>query len=65
MRLRIKRAALGRAENIHLLCKGKYHCMTDLLFDWLGFSYFAYVDLDRDLQVWSNPNQSNRRSAKQ
>ena len=25
------------AENTDLLCKGKYHCMTDLLFDWFGF----------------------------
>ena len=25
------------SENTHLLCKGKYHCMADLLFDWLGF----------------------------
>ena len=36
--------------------------MADLLFDWLGFNCFAYVELDRDLQVWSNPNKSNRRS---
>ena len=21
-----------------LLCKGKYHCTTDLLFDWFGFN---------------------------
>ena len=48
-----------------LLHKGKYHSMTDLLFDWLGFSCFAYVELDRALQVWSNPNQSNRGSAVQ
>ena len=34
---------------------------ADLPFDWLGFSCFAYVELDTDLQVWSNPNQSNRR----
>ena len=36
-------------------------CTADLLFDWFGFSYFAkfaYVELD--LQVWSNPNKSNR-----
>ena len=26
-------------ENTHLLCKGKYHCTTDLLFDWFGFSW--------------------------
>ena len=36
------------------------HCTADLLFDWLGFSCFACVELERDLQVWSNPNQSNR-----
>ena len=35
-------------ENTHLLWKGKYHCMADLLFDWLGFSCFVYVELDRD-----------------
>ena len=39
--------------------------MADLLFDWIGFSGFAYVKLDRDLQVWLNPNQSNRRYAVQ
>ena len=25
-----------QAENTHLLCKGKYHCTADLLFDWSG-----------------------------
>ena len=25
-------------ENIHLLCKGKYQCTTDLLFGWLEFN---------------------------
>ena len=29
-------------------------------FDWIGLSCFAYIEFDRDLQVWSNPN---RRSA--
>ena len=24
------------ADNTHLLCKGKYHCTDDLLFDWFG-----------------------------
>ena len=28
---------LPRTENTHLLCKRKYHCTTDLLFDWFGF----------------------------
>ena len=41
------------------------HCTADLQFDWLGFSWFDCVELDRDLQVWLNPNQSNRRSAVQ
>ena len=54
-----------RTESTHLLHKGKYHCTTDLLFDYFGFSSFAYVELDRDFQVWSNPNQSNRRSVVQ
>ena len=35
--------------------------MADLLFDWLGFSCIACVELDRDLQVWLNPHQSNGR----
>ena len=54
-----------KKKNTHLLCKGKYHCMADLLFDLLVLSWFAYVALDRDLQVWSNPNQSNWRSTVQ
>ena len=55
----------AQSENTHLLCKGKYNCTADLLFDWLWFSCFDYVKLDRDLPVWSNPNQSNRRSVVQ
>ena len=39
--------------------------MADLLFDLFGFSCFAYVELDTDLQVLANPDQSNRRSAVQ
>ena len=35
----------GRAENTHLLCKEKYHCTADLLFDWLGFSCFVELKL--------------------
>ena len=52
-------------DNTHLLRKGKYRCMADLLFDWLGLSCFASVVLDRDLQVWLNPKQSNSWSVKQ
>ena len=43
------------AESTHLLCKGKYHCTADLMFDLLGFSCFAHVESDADLQVLSNP----------
>ena len=53
------------AENTHLLHKGKYHCTTDLLFDWFGFSCFVELKLQTDLLVWPNPNRSNRRSAVQ
>ena len=55
--------AMEQPYNTHLLRKGKHHCMADLLFNWLGFSCFACVELDRYLQLWLNPNQSNRRSA--
>ena len=41
---------MSKAKNTHLHCKGKYHYMADLLFDWYGFSCFAYVELDTDLQ---------------
>ena len=50
--------ATPKAENTDLLHKGKYHCMADLLFACLGFCCFAYVELDRALQVWLNPNQA-------
>ena len=40
-----------KPENTDLLHKGKYHCMADLLFDWLGFGCFACIEFDRDLQV--------------
>ena len=44
--------------------KGKYHCTADHLFILFGFNCFTYVDLATALLVWSNPNESNRRSAK-
>ena len=34
-----------KAENTHLLRKGKYHCTADLLFDWFGFSCFVELKL--------------------
>ena len=45
------------------LCKRTYHCSAYLLLYQLGFTCFAYVELATDLLVWSNPSQSNRRSA--
>ena len=33
------------ADNTRLLCKGKYHCTTDLLFDCFEFSCYAKVQL--------------------
>ena len=43
------------AENIQLLCKGKNLCMADLLFCLFG-------ELQTDLLLWLNPNQSNSSS---
>ena len=43
----------------------KYHCLADLLFILFGFSCFAYVEWTTVLLVWSNSNQTNRRSAVQ
>ena len=32
---------ITQPENTHLLCKGKYNCMEDLMFDFLGFSFIC------------------------
>ena len=53
------------SENTHLLCKGKYHCMTDPLFDWLGFGQTSKSVCSFNSTKQLNPNQSNRRSAVQ
>ena len=47
------------------LTLGEVHHMADLQFILLWFSCFAYVEWTTVLLVWSNPNQSNRRSAVQ
>ena len=60
--LRRRSLMFAQSDNTHLPRKGKYHCIADLLFDWLGFSCFAYVEFDTDIQIWLNPNESNRRS---
>ena len=52
---------IGGENSLHQCIK--YQCLTDLLFDFFGFSCFAYVELTTDLLVWWNPNQSNRRAA--
>ena len=46
-------------EKIH---KGKYHCFADLQFYLFGVKCFAYIEWATYLLVWSNQNQSNRRS---
>ena len=52
-------------ENTHLLCKGKYQCMANFLFDWFGFDQ-TWKSLSNSTQVKQlKPNQSNRRSAVQ
>ena len=53
------------AENTDLLCKGKYHCMTDLLFDWFGFDRTCKCLSNSTQPNQMNPNQSNRRLAMQ
>ena len=52
-------------ENTHLLRKGKYHCMTDLLFDWFGFDRTCKCLSNSTQPNQMNPNQSNRRLAMQ
>ena len=52
-------------ENTHLLCKGKYHCTADLLFDQLGFLQTSKSVYSFNSTKQLNPNQSNRRSAVQ
>ena len=47
------------AENTHFIRRGTQRT-GDLLFDWLASSCFAYVELDTNLQVWLNPNKSNK-----
>ena len=48
-----------------LTIRGSITVRTADLFIFFGFSCFAYVELVTYLLVWSNPNQSNRRSAVQ
>ena len=43
--------------------KGVYCCTADLLFILFALRCFANVEWTTVLLVWSNPNQSNRRSA--
>ena len=50
-------------ENTHLLCKGKYHCTAELLFDRLGLAKQANLSIVLIKKKQLNPNQSNRRSA--
>ena len=54
---------MPKAENTHLLCKGKYHCMADLLFDWFVFDQTCKYLSKSTKAKQLNPNRSNRRSA--
>ena len=45
MRVQVGKRLCDKAENTHLLRKGKYHCMADHLFDWFGFSCFVELKL--------------------
>ena len=53
------------SENTHFLRKAKYHCMTDLQFDQLGFGQTSKSVYSFNSTKHLNPNQSNRRSAVQ
>ena len=52
-----------KPDNTHFFHKRKFHYTANLLFIFIGFSCFTYVELATDLLVWSNLNQSNRRSS--
>ena len=60
----VKTYSFLSAENTHLLCKGSITIQLTCL-SVLDSASFAYVELDRDLQFWSNPNLSNRTSVVQ
>ena len=51
------------AQITYFLCKRKYHCTAVLLFYLFAFNCYAFIEWTTILFVWSNPNQSNRRSA--
>ena len=50
-------------KNSSLLHKGKYHCLTDQLFDCLGFNQTCKSLSNTTEAKQLSPNQSNRRSA--
>ena len=52
-----------RWREVKARAKEKYHCRANLLFILCGFSCFAYVEWKTALLVWSNTNQSYKRSA--
>ena len=39
-------------ENTHLLREGKYHCTTDLLFDWFGFGQTSVLWIKHKQSSW-------------
>ena len=54
-----------KAENTYLVGKSIAVPTVDLLFDWFGFRSLIKLIISKDLLVWLNPNQLNRRSAVQ
>ena len=54
-----------KPENTHLLRKGKYHCMVDLLFVYLRFDQTCKSLSDSPQAKQLNPHQSNMRSVVQ
>ena len=66
IRTSLVRLTLVKPENTHLLCKAKYHCMADLLFDWFGFAKLvnryliqhkqgSWIVTSQESVLWSNP----------
>ena len=52
---------LLKTENTHK--RGKYHCTTDLLFDWFGFNQTSTTVANSTYAKQLNPNKINTRSA--
>ena len=54
---------IPRSANTHILCKGKHHCMADILFYYFGFNQRSQFVYNFNVTKLLNINQSNRRLA--